>query len=229
MGGIAAEPKGFRLEKCAIAIGKLAESSDSNNNSEGILKKKKKTRSINGSVMALIIFDNNMPPHGHGDEEEEEVAVVTPRLDGPPFVDIHAEPGKGFEVDHDAVQSALGPSKARTSPSLSCAQRACVESVDAWSDCLRISIAGLHSLAVAFNPCALLVMRADFPGGLYERYDSNQQRLRPHDTKKLPLSAHRLRRVRALFCACRGALKAKRGTHLCHIALSSLAVVVSLP
>jgi hypothetical protein len=43
-----------------------------------------------------------MPPHGHGGDEEEEVIVV--RTDGPPFVDLKAKQGRGFEADFDKVQ-----------------------------------------------------------------------------------------------------------------------------
>jgi|APCry1669189768_1035252.scaffolds.fasta_scaffold217469_1 hypothetical protein len=46
-----------------------------------------------------------MPPHGHGGDEEEEVIVV--RTDGPPFVDLKAKQGRGFEADFDKVQVCL--------------------------------------------------------------------------------------------------------------------------
>lgn len=52
-------------------------------------------------------------PHGHGDDEEEEEVIITPRTDGPPFVDIHAKQGRGFDVDYDTVQKYLGPGKVR--------------------------------------------------------------------------------------------------------------------
>lgn len=48
-----------------------------------------------------------MPPHGHGGDEEEE--EIKPRVDGPPFVDIHAKQGEAFAVDFDTVQKHLGP------------------------------------------------------------------------------------------------------------------------
>ena len=52
-----------------------------------------------------------MPPraHAHGGGEEEEIVVV--RTDGPPFVDLKASPGKGFEADFDKVTKYLGPGK----------------------------------------------------------------------------------------------------------------------
>lgn len=56
-----------------------------------------------------------MPPyprpraHAHGDDEEEE-EDHGPRVDGPPFMDIVAKPGKGFEIDYSQVQKSLGPS-----------------------------------------------------------------------------------------------------------------------
>jgi hypothetical protein len=49
-----------------------------------------------------------MPPHGHGAVEEEVIKV---RTDGPPFVDVHAKQGRGFDVDYDKVQKYLGPGK----------------------------------------------------------------------------------------------------------------------
>lgn len=51
-----------------------------------------------------------MPPHGHGgDEEEEEIIEV--RLDGPPFCDIKAKQGKGFDIEFERVEKFLGPGK----------------------------------------------------------------------------------------------------------------------
>ena len=38
-------------------------------------------------------------------------AVV--RTDGPPFVDLKAKQGKGFDTDFDKVQRYLGPGKVR--------------------------------------------------------------------------------------------------------------------
>ena len=54
-----------------------------------------------------------MPPrtHAHGGGEEEEVVVV--RTDGPPFVDLKADPGAGFEHDFHKVEMWLGPGKVR--------------------------------------------------------------------------------------------------------------------
>ncbi len=56
-------------------------------------------------------FTPEMPPraHAHGGGEEEEVVVV--RTDGPPFVDLKASPGKGFEADFEKVTKYLGPGK----------------------------------------------------------------------------------------------------------------------
>lgn len=36
-----------------------------------------------------------------------------PRVDGPPFVDLHAKQGQGFDVDYDKIQKHLGPGKVR--------------------------------------------------------------------------------------------------------------------
>lgn len=41
-------------------------------------------------------------------------AVV--RTDGPPFVDLKAKQGMGFENDFDKVQKHLGPGKVRAAP-----------------------------------------------------------------------------------------------------------------
>ena len=49
-----------------------------------------------------------MPPHAHGGDEEEVIVV---RTDGPPFVDLKAKQGFGFELDYDKVSKYLGPGK----------------------------------------------------------------------------------------------------------------------
>jgi hypothetical protein len=53
-----------------------------------------------------------MPPHAHGGGEEDEAPVVL-RSDGPPFVDLKAPQGKGFDTDFERVQRYLGPGKVR--------------------------------------------------------------------------------------------------------------------
>ena len=69
-------------------------------------------------VIKHLPFDpaKKMPPraHAHGGGEEEEVVVV--RTDGPPFVDLKASPGKGFEADFERVTKYLGPGKVRGTP-----------------------------------------------------------------------------------------------------------------
>jgi hypothetical protein len=49
-------------------------------------------------------------PHAHGAPEEEEEVVVV-RTDGPPFADIMAKQGEGFEVDYEKVSRHLGAGK----------------------------------------------------------------------------------------------------------------------
>ena len=51
-----------------------------------------------------------MPPHAHGGGEEEEEVVVV-RTDGPPFADIKAKAGEGFDVDYVKVSRQLGEGK----------------------------------------------------------------------------------------------------------------------
>jgi hypothetical protein len=50
-----------------------------------------------------------MPPHAHGGDEDEPVIVV--RTDGPPFVDLKAKQGEGFEVDFEKVGKYIGAGK----------------------------------------------------------------------------------------------------------------------
>jgi len=50
-----------------------------------------------------------MPPHAHGGDDEEPVIVI--RTDGPPFVDLKAKQGQGFEVDFDKVGKYIGTGK----------------------------------------------------------------------------------------------------------------------
>jgi len=50
-------------------------------------------------------------PHAHGGDDEEEEPEIKPRVDGPPFVDLTAKQGRGFEADYDKVQKYLGPGK----------------------------------------------------------------------------------------------------------------------
>ena len=54
-----------------------------------------------------------MPPHAHGAPVEEEEEVIVVRTDGPPFIDLKALQGKGFEADFEKVQKYLGPGKVR--------------------------------------------------------------------------------------------------------------------
>ncbi len=49
-------------------------------------------------------------PHAHGAPEEEE-EVVQIRTDGPPFADIKAKQGEGFEIDFAKVSRHLGAGK----------------------------------------------------------------------------------------------------------------------
>ena len=59
-----------------------------------------------------------MPPHPHahgGDDEEEE--VKGPRIDGPPFIDLVAKQGRGFDADYSSLQvRAPARGRARTPP-----------------------------------------------------------------------------------------------------------------
>lgn len=57
-----------------------------------------------------------MPPraHAHGGGDEEEVVVIP--TNGPPFVDLKADPGSGFECDFHKVELWLGPGKVRYRP-----------------------------------------------------------------------------------------------------------------
>ena len=48
-------------------------------------------------------------PHAHGGDEEEPVIEV--RTDGPPFVDLKAKQGQGFEVDFVKVGKYIGEGK----------------------------------------------------------------------------------------------------------------------
>lgn len=50
-----------------------------------------------------------MPPHAHGGDDEEPVIEV--RTDGPPFVDLRAKQGAGFEVDFEKVGKYIGAGK----------------------------------------------------------------------------------------------------------------------
>ena len=65
-------------------------------------------------LINLSLIEYHMPPraHAHGGGDEEEIVVV--RTDGPPFVDLRASPGKGFELDFERVSKYLGPGKVRT-------------------------------------------------------------------------------------------------------------------
>ena len=49
-------------------------------------------------------------PHAHGAPEEVEEVVVI-RTDGPPFADIKAKQGEGFEIDFLKVSRHLGAGK----------------------------------------------------------------------------------------------------------------------
>lgn len=60
--------------------------------------------------LLLLLSEFRMPPHAHGGGDEEEEIIIV-RTDGPPFVDLKAKQGKGFEIDYDKVCKYIGSGK----------------------------------------------------------------------------------------------------------------------
>jgi len=75
---------------------------------------------------------------------------MPPRVDGPPFVDITAKQGRGFEVDYSTIQKGLGPGKISLSDFLrdiEAINRVYVPSAQASLKWMKYGSAGLVTIA----------------------------------------------------------------------------------